>query len=202
MALKIKPLSISKRELESTIIANPDAVEQGFRILARQHPTDGGPIDLLGVDAEATLVVLELKTEAVDGHLDQGLRYYDWCTHNLARITHGYNSQIWVNPAAPPRLILIAPSFTDMVKRLARHIDIELQLFAYQAFENEKTANTVIFTEIDLGQPPEPPPILTREKELEYLRDAQVKDLFKAVLSPLQHVTTWSTLKRKPARAD
>ncbi len=186
MALKIKPISISEREVESIIVANPEAVEQGFQIIAHQHPTDSGPLDILGVDAEATLVVIELKNEASDGHLDQGLRYYDWCRQNLAWITQVYNSKIRVNSEAPPRLILIAPSFTETVKRIAKYVDVELQLFEYHAFENEKNEKGIICTEIDFGQPPEPPPIPTIEKKLEYFQDARVKDLFKAVLSQLQ----------------
>jgi len=42
----------------------------------RQQLTDSGPLDILAVDEEGTLVVIELKNEAYDGHPDQGLRYH------------------------------------------------------------------------------------------------------------------------------
>ena len=187
MALKVKQISIREREeLEPIILANPDVIEEGLQIIAHQHPTDSGPLDILAVDAEETLVVIELKNEASEGHLDQGLRYYDWCRQNLAWIAQAYSSKSHINPEAPPRLFLIAPSYTETVKRLAKYVNVELHLFEYHAFENEKGEKGIICTEIDFGQPPEPPPIPTLEKKLEYFQDAKVKELFKTVLAELQ----------------
>jgi len=187
VTLKVKPVNIRERdELEPIIIANPDVVEQGLQIIAHQHPTDSGPLDILGVDTEETLVVIELKNEPADGHLDQGLRYYDWCRQNLAWIAKAYSDKQRVNPDLAPRLFLIAPSFTDTIKRIAKYVDVELQLFEYHAFETEKCEKGIICTEIDYGQPPEPPPIPTIEKKLEYFQDAKVKELFRTVLSQLQ----------------
>ncbi len=187
MALKVKPISIRERDdLEPLIVANPDVIEQGLKIIAHQLLTDSGPLDILGVDAEETLVVIELKNEASEGHLDQGLRYYDWCRQNLAWITKAYSGMARINSEASPRLILIAPSFTDAVKRIAKYVDVELHLFEYHAFEDVKGEKGIIYTEIDFGQPPEPPSIPTIEKKLEYFQDNKVKELFKTILAELQ----------------
>jgi len=187
VVFKIKQTSVRERdELEPIILANPDVIEEGFQIIAHQHSTDSGPLDILGVDSEETLVVIELKNEAAQGHLDQGLRYYDWCRQNIAWISQAYREKFNIDHENPPRLILVAPSFTDTVKRIAKYVNIELQLFQYHAFENEKGEKGIICTEIDFGQPPEPPQIPTIEKKLEYFQSNSVRKLFEAVLAELQ----------------
>lgn len=139
MSIRVRPINIGERDqLEPIIITNPDVIEPGLKIVAHQLSTDSGPLDILGVDAEGTLVVIELKNEPAEGHLDQGLRYYDWCRQNLAWIAQAYDAKVRINPGNPPRLVLVAPAFTDTVKRIAKYVDIELQLFEYHAFENDK----------------------------------------------------------------
>ena len=51
----------SERLLEDTLGANPDLLMPGLTLVGRQTPTEGGPLDLLGVDADGRLVVFELK---------------------------------------------------------------------------------------------------------------------------------------------
>ena len=47
--------------LEETLVRNPDMLIPGLKLVGRQTPTDGGPLDLLGVDEDGRLVVFELK---------------------------------------------------------------------------------------------------------------------------------------------
>ena len=47
--------------LETTLVKNPDLLMRGLRLVGRQTPTSGGPLDLLGVDEDGKLVVFELK---------------------------------------------------------------------------------------------------------------------------------------------
>ena len=51
----------SERLLEDTIVNNPDLLMEGLTLVGRQTPTEGGPLDLLGVDEDGRLVVFELK---------------------------------------------------------------------------------------------------------------------------------------------
>ncbi|MCJ7813699.1 endonuclease NucS [bacterium] len=184
--IKVKPIDVREREeLEPLIVSNTDVIEQGLQIIAHQHPTDSGPLDILAVDSEGTLVIIELKNEASEAHLDQGLRYYDWCRQNISWISQIYTIKN-INPDASPRLMLIAPSFTDTVRRIAKYVDIELHLIEYHAFQNEKGEKGLICTEIDIGQPPEPPDIPTIEKKMEYFQDVKVKELFGAVIDELR----------------
>ena len=47
--------------LEDTLVANPDLLIPGLKLVGRQTPTAGGPLDLLGVDRYGRLCVFELK---------------------------------------------------------------------------------------------------------------------------------------------
>lgn len=185
--IKVKPIDLKERdELEPLLIANPEVIEQGLQTVCHQLMTDSGPLDILGVDDEGTLVIIELKNEASESQLDQALRYYDWCRQNISWISKAYSNNHHINPNSAPRLMLIAPSFTDTVKRISKYVGVELHLIQYQAFEDEKGERGILCNEIDYGQPPMPPEIPTIEKKLEYFQDGRVRDLFKAVLEELQ----------------
>ena len=55
----------SEEGLEDTLVRHPSLLEVGLRLVGRQTPTEGGPLDLLGVDAGGRLVVFELKRGAL-----------------------------------------------------------------------------------------------------------------------------------------
>ncbi len=178
--IKVKAISVREREeLEPLLIANPDLIEDGLKIISHQQPTDSGPLDILAVDEEETLVVIELKNEASDGHLDQGLRYYDWCRQNISWISNAFGKNYKINSDATPRLVLVAPSFTDTVKRIAKYVDAELELVEYHAFQNEKGERGLICNRIDYGSAPEPPAIPSIEKKMAYFTSEKAKALFK-----------------------
>ena len=47
--------------LEEVLTNNPGMLESGLTLVGRQTPTDGGPLDLLGVGVDGRLAVFELK---------------------------------------------------------------------------------------------------------------------------------------------
>ena len=51
----------SERLLEDTLVKNPEMLMPGLTLVGRQTPTEGGPLDLLGIDEDGRLVVFELK---------------------------------------------------------------------------------------------------------------------------------------------
>lgn len=187
MALKIRSISIGERDkLEPLLVANPEVIEDGLRVITHQQQTDTGPLDILGVDADGTLVVIELKNEAAEGHLDQGLRYYDWCRQNIAWIAQAFKD-FGINDKALPRLVLIAPSFTETVRQIAKYvaIGVDLKLYEYQAVENEKKEKGLICREVDFGEPPEPPRIMSLADKAKQFEDPKVKRLWEQVVAEL-----------------
>ena len=59
----VQPASaiVSEELLEKTLVSHPQLLMPGLRLVGRQTPTEGGPLDLLGVDEDGRLVVFELK---------------------------------------------------------------------------------------------------------------------------------------------
>lgn len=55
--------SIAERQLEEWIEHDPQLLEQGLQIVARQLRTAGGPLDLLGIDAQGRWVLIEIKRD-------------------------------------------------------------------------------------------------------------------------------------------
>ena len=51
----------TEKILEDTLVSNPNLLMEGLTLIGRQTPTQGGPLDLLGVDEEGRLIVFELK---------------------------------------------------------------------------------------------------------------------------------------------
>jgi RecB family endonuclease NucS len=55
--LKTKPVFLREREeLEPSLIANPDAIEPGLKVITHQLMTDSDPLDILAVDDNSALV--------------------------------------------------------------------------------------------------------------------------------------------------
>lgn len=63
---KLTPVPIAlESDLESWIEADPTLLEGGLAIVGRQLQTQAGPLDLLAVDGSGTLVVVEIKRDAL-----------------------------------------------------------------------------------------------------------------------------------------
>ncbi|MGA2618334.1 MAG: endonuclease NucS domain-containing protein [Thermoguttaceae bacterium] len=182
MPLIITPIDLREQELEDLLFQSPDLIEPEMKMVSRQHPTDSGPLDLLGFDRTSTLVVIELKVQPTESHLDQGMRYYDWCRQNIAWLHRSFPK---IEPENPPRLILVAPSFTDTVKRIAKYVQIELQLLEYQAIRDARGEKGIVFREFEFGQPTDPPPPRTIEAKLEEFGDGAVRQVFTDALKDL-----------------
>ena len=51
----------SEQWLEDNLVSKPELLIPGLKLVGRQTQTEGGPLDLLGVDSDGRLVVFELK---------------------------------------------------------------------------------------------------------------------------------------------
>ena len=51
----------TEQQLEDLLVNAPDLLMDNLTLVGRQLPTEGGPLDLLGVDADGRLVLFELK---------------------------------------------------------------------------------------------------------------------------------------------
>ena len=55
--------AVPEKLFEETLVKNPQILMPGLKLVGRQTRTEGGPLDLLGVDEDGRLVVFELKRE-------------------------------------------------------------------------------------------------------------------------------------------
>jgi hypothetical protein len=107
----------SEEDLRTRIVERPALIEPGFEPTATERPSSAGPMDVFGVDADGTPVVVELKRRRVGPD----------AVGQLARYVRAVREERGVDPdAADPdaavRGVLVAPSVTDRAaERLADH---------------------------------------------------------------------------------
>jgi hypothetical protein len=98
-------LQILEKTLEDFLEFNLELIESGLKFIARQYPTDTGPLDILAQDARSRWVVIELKRgRTADRVVGQLLRYRGFIMQEKAR---GNASRI--------RAFVVAPDIDDRV---------------------------------------------------------------------------------------
>ena len=141
----------TERMLEDILVANPDLLMPELTLVGRQTPTEGGQLDLLGVDGDGRLVVFELKRgtlsrDAVAQVIDYASSLDAMNDSTLAQHisvhsgAHGvdkvedFENQYDLTQLRPVRMVLVGlgadQSTSRMVRFLAdRGIDISLLTF-------------------------------------------------------------------------
>ena len=142
-----------ENRLEETLVRRPEMLEPGIQLVGRQTPTDGGPSDLLGVDAAGQLVVFELKrgrvtrdavTQCIDyasaldamdpeeelaKHITEhsGAHGIEKIDNFKAWYREQYEEQYAENELSgllPPRLVLVGLGVDDRAERMARFLQV------------------------------------------------------------------------------
>ncbi|MBN1905223.1 MAG: DUF91 domain-containing protein [Deltaproteobacteria bacterium] len=169
----------SEAELEAFLCKSPACIESGLQYIANQVNTTRGPLDLLLVDDGGRLTVVELKNKIDDSILFQGLDYFGWIWDNIDSIKRIYKNDK-IDSMQPPRLILIAPDFSNLCLSRVRFIrdDIRVQLFRFKGIAHEK-ATFPVFFEIKTNALSSPmSPIPTADEFGQYLTNEYLQKLF------------------------
>ena len=177
-----------KGELEPILVKNPEILEDDMKIVGHQITTPTGPLDILAVDEEGVLAVIELKNEVdeEENQLLQALRYYDWCLENRAWLAHAFNEK-GIDPQKEPRLILVAPDFSESLKRLAKYLSLdEVELYRYQAIELPNGEKTVVCNQVFYEERPEPPKISTTQQSIERIKDDDIRNMYSSIIEQLK----------------
>lgn len=151
----------NERLLEETLVKSPDLLMEGVTLVGRQTPTDGGALDLLGVDDEGRLVVFELKRgtlsrDAVAQVIDYASYLDAMDVTDLAEYisersgAHGIDKiedfQGWYGQAfeeleslKPLRMFLVGLGADDrterMVNFLANNSNMDISLLTFHGFD-------------------------------------------------------------------
>lgn len=102
----------SELDLARLLAKHPDLVEPGFRVTARERGNGRGPMDLVGLDASGTRVVVELKRRAA------GLKEAEQLRRYVERERAAKGSV---------RGILMAPAVSDQARRYLGELGMEVK---------------------------------------------------------------------------
>ena len=154
----------TEQDLEELLVASPDLLMNGLTLIGRQVSTDGGTLDLLGIDADGRLVVFELKRgtltrDAVAQVLDyasdlaalDAVRFGALIEKHSGR--HGVDPiedfADWYRQEHPgesefsldrPRMVLVGLGVDDRARRVVNFLaesQVDIQLMTFYAFRED-----------------------------------------------------------------
>lgn len=118
----LRPVSISRDRLAVILRELDSVLEEGLRAIDVGIPCPPcGEIDLLAVDRASQLAVVDFDTSLNDGLLLRGVGHFDWLVRNMANVRRMYREQS-INFSLQPRLFLLAPQFSPLLRSVARQI--------------------------------------------------------------------------------
>lgn len=176
----------SEQLLEETLVNNPDLLMEGLTLAGRQTPTEGGPLDLLGVDGDGRLVVFELKrgtlardavSQIIDYASDLDRMDLDALSSHISQKSGNYgiekieNFQDWytndlgfedLESLKPLRLFLVGLGVDEtterMVKFLTENSGMDISLLTFHGFAIDGRTILAKQVEVDGSEAPTPKP--------------------------------------------
>ena len=111
-------LYASERDMQEAILAQPSLLEEGFRPITAERPVEPGFIDILGVDADNTLTVVEIKrNSATNDAVLQLKKYVDVFNSDDVRKIRG---------------VLVAPDLARGAQSLLASLGLEFKALSPQ----------------------------------------------------------------------
>jgi len=118
----LRPAPITRDRLAAALMEFDGALEEGLRAFDAKIPCPScGEIDLLAVDRASQLTIIDFEMTFDDSLLLRGIGHFDWVVRNMPNVRRMYREQV-VNFSLPPRLFLLAPQFSPLLRSVARQI--------------------------------------------------------------------------------
>ena len=132
--MSIEKISVeSKQELEQMITKEINQIEKGLTVVCSHVPVnDKIALDILCHDNNGQLVILQLNVNEDDNTLLQGIQSLDYIEKFKSFLKATYNKHK-INDKENPRLILIAPSFSETLHHAVEHMQgIRIDLYEWE----------------------------------------------------------------------
>ena len=166
---------------EDTLVKNPNLLFEGVTLVGRQTPTEGGPLDLLGVDSDGKLVIFELKrgtlsrdavAQIIDYASDLDSLDLDALADRISERSGAHdidkieNFQEWYSSEGygdletlkPLRMFLVGLGADDrterMVRFLAQNSGMDISLLTFHAFDYD--GKTILAKQVEVEAAEEP----------------------------------------------
>lgn len=114
--------ALNQDELVSLLNRNTAVLEEGLQAIDANIPCEiASPISLLAVDAANQLAIIDLDASTNDELLLRGVCHFDWFVRNVPIVRRMYHGRV-INFSSQPRLFLVAPDFSPLVRCVAHRI--------------------------------------------------------------------------------
>ena len=131
----LRPSSTVRRELVISLLSQSTAVlEEGMHVIDTSIPCDPfGVIDLMALDKADQLCIINVDAALSDESFLRGVAQFDWMVRNTPVVRRMYQGRV-INFSVPPRLFLVAPGFSPLLKCASRHSSSPIvRCFEYRA---------------------------------------------------------------------
>jgi len=125
--------TVSRELILGFLNSGAAVLEEGLRAIDANIPCDPfGFIDLVAVDIQDQLCIINVDVVQKDESLLRGIAYFDWIVRNTPIVRRMYQGRV-INFSAQPRLFLVAPAFSPLLKCVAqRSTSPKVCCFAYR----------------------------------------------------------------------
>lgn len=178
----------SEAELHIIIRSELDAIEEDLDLIQHEYPSGKGIIDFLCVDSGHRLVIIEVKLHEDENVLFQALRYFSDIDRDRYILANLFSSKR-IDPEQSPRIILIAETISEDIRRLSTLVVPEIELLEYSVLILPSGEKGIHYHSVSLPivtKPPYEPK--TIEKLIEYLTDKSLKPLLEEMRNSIKSI--------------
>src|SRR6058998_508964 len=193
--------------LERLVAENADGVEPGLKVVDSRLLLGQAAIDLVGLDAKGSLVLIALDLSADDGLLIRVMDSYSWCLEYPDTLRRLY--PMAQASSRPPRILFIAERMTDAFLRRMKQLSfLEIDCFEFRHLEVngasvvyfdlvEQLRRSVVESTVDVPVPVTPAPAV--EVRVEPRVQARVEPQKLAIERPARVESSAPVSEPKPA---
>jgi hypothetical protein len=112
--------TVSRELILGFLNGSAAVLEEGLRAIDANIPCEPfGSIDLVAVDSQDQLCIINVDAVQKDESLLSGIAYFDWIVRNTPIVRRMYQGRV-INFSAQPRLFLVAPIFSPLLRCVAQ----------------------------------------------------------------------------------